>query len=652
MSNPIENLKQISELKPYDLNCNIFSVYDYDSLSLQELLCKFFEKINECIDIANATFKLAEWLVSVGLKQEVALTLNKWLEDGTLKEIINEEIFNDLNTKINETIIKVESNKNSIVSLTERFNKASKLIEYNVLDYDIDNTGVEDITEKLNNLISLVSVKGGIIYFPKGSYKVLSQIVMKPYVVLKGQMAWRGKDKEGYSVFKCHSLNKPQFLMREYTTLENFYFDYPEQGTTLNTIKKYDWLIATDTTHLCDDIQLKELYMPNCYNGIKIDNGGRFNLLNIYGQPINQGLYIDNCADISSITRVEFWTFSYYVDSEIYDYILENGKAFEFKRVDGVICNNMFCYGYNIGFHLNGSVWGTFTGCSVDITNNPILVWDCNIVEFIGGAFIGASYKSTICNIRNVKDSFKLLGCNFFGSNSIGVLNDSPTGNVTIDINFKDFDNSIKIPVIHNGKNMFVRSNKPNEKMYGSINLNGVDVVTGGGSVVKNISFNDLGFGGDDVSFIPNGFKVNMGKSVVGDKSISGSFDLSTIPEFTKGVYYIEFTIKQLGTTDRKRIGIDLRNEEPKIINNIINKYPYNVEETIFRYPIYVSNPQESKRINFFFNYYDEPKPLPDYIEIKNINIVKMGNKVLNSTIENAYKLYDGNGIIDYSINR
>ena len=102
MSNPIENLKHISELNPYDLNCNIFTVYDFDSLSIQELLCKFFEKINKCIDISNATFKLAEWLVSVGLKQEVALTLNKWLEDGTLKEIINEEIFNDLNVKINK----------------------------------------------------------------------------------------------------------------------------------------------------------------------------------------------------------------------------------------------------------------------------------------------------------------------------------------------------------------------------------------------------------------------------------------------------------------------------------------------------------------------------------------------------------------------
>lgn len=103
MSNPISKLNQLDLLRPQDLNCNIFSVYDYDSFSIQELLCVFFEKINQCVEISNATFKLAEWLVSVGLAQEVAKKLEVWLADGTLKEIINETIFKELNEKINLT---------------------------------------------------------------------------------------------------------------------------------------------------------------------------------------------------------------------------------------------------------------------------------------------------------------------------------------------------------------------------------------------------------------------------------------------------------------------------------------------------------------------------------------------------------------------
>lgn len=132
MSNPISELTKINELNPYDLNCNIFTVYDFDSGSIQELLCKFFEKINECIKVSNATFKLAEWLVSVGLKQEVALTLNKWLVDGTLKEIINEEIFNDLNTKLDNNIINTNTNTTNIAELTRRLNN---IVTVDVSDY-------------------------------------------------------------------------------------------------------------------------------------------------------------------------------------------------------------------------------------------------------------------------------------------------------------------------------------------------------------------------------------------------------------------------------------------------------------------------------------------------------------------------------------
>ena len=49
---------KLSELKPTDLNCNVFDVYSYDGLSMQELLCQFFTKINECIKVSNETILL------------------------------------------------------------------------------------------------------------------------------------------------------------------------------------------------------------------------------------------------------------------------------------------------------------------------------------------------------------------------------------------------------------------------------------------------------------------------------------------------------------------------------------------------------------------------------------------------------------------
>ena len=90
----------MEKLKRYDLNCNIFDVYDYEGLSMQELLCQFYTKINECVDFSNSTLNLCSWLVNEGLKEEVAEKLIKWLNDGTLNNIINTSLFNELNAKL------------------------------------------------------------------------------------------------------------------------------------------------------------------------------------------------------------------------------------------------------------------------------------------------------------------------------------------------------------------------------------------------------------------------------------------------------------------------------------------------------------------------------------------------------------------------
>lgn len=104
-----------------ELNCSIFNSYDYNDLSLNELLCTFFTKINECIDISNRSLTFIEWLVNIGLSQEVSKILNEWLEDGTLAQIINEDIFKELNQKIQLLSDKIDNDINLIRTENENF---------------------------------------------------------------------------------------------------------------------------------------------------------------------------------------------------------------------------------------------------------------------------------------------------------------------------------------------------------------------------------------------------------------------------------------------------------------------------------------------------------------------------------------------------
>ena len=95
----------INKLNKWDLNCSVFNSYDFDDcMSLNELLCRFFTKINECIEASNKSLNFLEWLHEVGLKQEVVTLLCQWKDDGTLSSLINEKLFNELNNNINKRI--------------------------------------------------------------------------------------------------------------------------------------------------------------------------------------------------------------------------------------------------------------------------------------------------------------------------------------------------------------------------------------------------------------------------------------------------------------------------------------------------------------------------------------------------------------------
>lgn len=101
----------INKLNKWDLNCSVFNSYDFDDcMSLNELLCRFFTKINECIEASNKTLTLLEWLKEVGLKQEVVTLLTQWKDDGTLANLISEQILQEINQNI-------ENNKNAIEHL-------------------------------------------------------------------------------------------------------------------------------------------------------------------------------------------------------------------------------------------------------------------------------------------------------------------------------------------------------------------------------------------------------------------------------------------------------------------------------------------------------------------------------------------------------
>ena len=75
-------------------------VYGYDDYTQLEINSKLIQKMDEVIDNCNNAFEYLEWLKGQGLSDEVINTLIAWKEDGTLETIINQNVFNELNSKV------------------------------------------------------------------------------------------------------------------------------------------------------------------------------------------------------------------------------------------------------------------------------------------------------------------------------------------------------------------------------------------------------------------------------------------------------------------------------------------------------------------------------------------------------------------------
>ena len=94
----------------------INSVYHFNDYTLNELICKLAQKMDEVITQSNESFNYLEWLKEQGLPVELQGILNTMLEDGTFENIINQNVFNGLNNRINEVNSQLDNNTKQMIS--------------------------------------------------------------------------------------------------------------------------------------------------------------------------------------------------------------------------------------------------------------------------------------------------------------------------------------------------------------------------------------------------------------------------------------------------------------------------------------------------------------------------------------------------------
>lgn len=112
----------IDKIRNIGLDKLVTQVYDFDSLTTDELMCKFAQKINIIIEHFNYLDKQCQnnneniklkldYLLGQGLEEQVAKRLLELINNGTLGKLINETLLKDINEKLETKADQNEVNK-------------------------------------------------------------------------------------------------------------------------------------------------------------------------------------------------------------------------------------------------------------------------------------------------------------------------------------------------------------------------------------------------------------------------------------------------------------------------------------------------------------------------------------------------------------
>lgn len=233
-----------------------YSVYPYSVHTINELIMIFLDKLNECVDVVNEYTKILEdfvnWIENEGIKDEVAKQLQELIDSGYFEDVINEEIFGDMWTRI------------------EELEKYSHIATYDLGYEGCVGDGVTDNKALIEAVFMDKLQSGESVFIPTGTYKIIltDADLKESDMTSKAIYPWlRIIDKtdvtifgDGKLLFDCSALTKKPGA---------FYFKNCD-GLTIKGIKIQGDTVFGASELIGDVGNLNGLLLANC-NGCLID---------------------------------------------------------------------------------------------------------------------------------------------------------------------------------------------------------------------------------------------------------------------------------------------------------------------------------------------------------------------------------------------
>ncbi len=300
--------------------------------------------------------------------------------------------------------------------------------QVNARQFGAKGDGSTDDTQSLQAALDAARTNGTICFVPPGLYRLNGALTVPAGVTLCGAsggvphsehpigsvlLAFGGRGQPD---------GEPLVTLKPNAVIRNLTIHYPEQS--LVDVKPYPWSIRVDG-ELC---QIVDVTLTNPYQAI--DAGTKWNELhlvrNVFGCPLNVGVYIDQCTDIGRIENVHFnpnfWTRMGlkpgFPGGDIKAYLEKNLVGFKIGKTDWEFISNSFVIFPKIGFHFDD--YGHGPGNAVVTQSGSDI---CPVADRVdrtqahaGVQFVNGQFMSTVEIGPANGGPVKFNNCGFWGT--------------------------------------------------------------------------------------------------------------------------------------------------------------------------------------------------------------------------------------------
>lgn len=172
--------------------------------------------------------------------------------------------------------------------------------------YNADKTGKADATSAIQKAVNQCQTTygGGIVFLPKGTYKISNTLNIKSHVILKGEYQSPDKANGDYGTVISVNTTKSAFTVNGSAGVSGITTYYPSQSISKPIACDYTFNVPKGTGSVIENVT-----MLNSYKGIgvctdKTSAHGLITLDNIHGTVLNQGIYISYAAEVGVVNNI------------------------------------------------------------------------------------------------------------------------------------------------------------------------------------------------------------------------------------------------------------------------------------------------------------------------------------------------------------